>query len=104
MTGAAKELVKVLKDLGILKEDTELVIRRTYASRNQKSGGSWIWWAEGLDRTEVCGSCDRLTSVIKAHKLDTHYIEIYRHIGGCELSVEDIRIKGKNEHYIGGDF
>lgn len=100
MTYLAKKLSKMLCELGVTKEELNLVIHRTRAGRHQKATGAWIWEAFVLEEQEnkkawsVCGSADRLKDVVNAHfKSAAHYISIDKpyFLGpndGVELTVE----------------
>jgi hypothetical protein len=94
MTRTEKEILKVLIDLRVAKVGWIIRIYRTYAGRHQLAAGSWKWWADRFYEkvscpwSELCGSSDSCTDIIKAHKSNIFYIGTDRHSGGLELTIE----------------
>lgn len=98
MTRTAKQILKILIDLGIGQPEWVLRIRRTYAGYWQLARGSWKWWADRKldgepDWWEVCGSCDTCKDIIEAHKADDKYVSIEHGPGGRELFAEKKALK-----------
>lgn len=102
MTYTAKQILKVLLDLGFKIEDQEIYIRRTYAGRHQLASGTWKWWAAFKDNIEICGSSETCKDIISAHKSKDKEVVIYGHVGGSELIIENKGAHFQKFLYNGG--